>query len=274
MKARGLGLAELGRDRDRRGALLQARAQPRRRGQLDGPSSYLMKSPHRQRPDHIARADTEKFIARYTGLPASKPRPAHAPAARASARPARRAYPEAVHSRSPTSRPNRGSRTASSASTSTRSLQSSRGAGIASLIVAPATRRGLRPRRAGRCGRRARSRAAVEHGRAARRCSRPARVVASRRRNRPGTERRRSGRRRAHRRDAAQHAAARLRPRARAVRAEHSEHRAAPLALAQRRHVPRPRRATDLDPGDAPVRRTVLRPTGMPGSRATAPPRR
>ena len=43
-------------------------------GQLDGPSSYLMKSPHRQRPDDIARADTEKFIARYTGLPASKPR--------------------------------------------------------------------------------------------------------------------------------------------------------------------------------------------------------
>jgi myo-inositol-1-phosphate synthase len=34
-------------------------------GQLDGPSSYLMKSPHRQRPDDIARADTEKFIARY-----------------------------------------------------------------------------------------------------------------------------------------------------------------------------------------------------------------
>ena len=34
-------------------------------GQLDGPSSYLMKSPHRQRPDELARADTEKFIARY-----------------------------------------------------------------------------------------------------------------------------------------------------------------------------------------------------------------
>jgi myo-inositol-1-phosphate synthase len=34
-------------------------------GQLDGPSSYLMKSPHRQRPDDVARADTEKFIARY-----------------------------------------------------------------------------------------------------------------------------------------------------------------------------------------------------------------
>jgi myo-inositol-1-phosphate synthase len=41
-------------------------------GQLDGPSSYLMKSPHRQRPDSIARADTEKFIARYTGLPSTK----------------------------------------------------------------------------------------------------------------------------------------------------------------------------------------------------------
>ena len=34
-------------------------------GQLDGPSSYLMKSPFRQRHDDVARADTEKFIARY-----------------------------------------------------------------------------------------------------------------------------------------------------------------------------------------------------------------
>ena len=32
-------------------------------GQLDGPSSYLMKSPYRQRPDDVARADTEQFIA-------------------------------------------------------------------------------------------------------------------------------------------------------------------------------------------------------------------
>ena len=31
-------------------------------GQLDGPSSYLMKSPHNQRPDDIARQDTESFI--------------------------------------------------------------------------------------------------------------------------------------------------------------------------------------------------------------------
>jgi myo-inositol-1-phosphate synthase len=34
-------------------------------GQLDGPSSYLMKSPHNQRPDDQARTDTEKFIAKY-----------------------------------------------------------------------------------------------------------------------------------------------------------------------------------------------------------------
>ena len=34
-------------------------------GQLDGPSSYLMKSPHTQRPDDEARDATEKFIARY-----------------------------------------------------------------------------------------------------------------------------------------------------------------------------------------------------------------
>src|SRR5512144_2455260 len=34
-------------------------------GQLDGPSSYLMKSPHTQRPDHLAREATEEFIATY-----------------------------------------------------------------------------------------------------------------------------------------------------------------------------------------------------------------
>jgi myo-inositol-1-phosphate synthase len=52
-------------------------------GQLDGPSSYLMKSPHNQRPDDQARADTEKFIARYAGRPgmASTRPPARAPKA-------------------------------------------------------------------------------------------------------------------------------------------------------------------------------------------------
>jgi myo-inositol-1-phosphate synthase len=34
-------------------------------GQLDGPSSYLMKSPHNQRPDDLAREATEAFIAKY-----------------------------------------------------------------------------------------------------------------------------------------------------------------------------------------------------------------
>jgi myo-inositol-1-phosphate synthase len=34
-------------------------------GQLDGPSSYLMKSPHSQRPDSEARDQTEEFIATY-----------------------------------------------------------------------------------------------------------------------------------------------------------------------------------------------------------------
>jgi len=41
-------------------------------GQLDGPSSYLMKSPHSQRPDDQARRDTEAFIARY-GTPPARP---------------------------------------------------------------------------------------------------------------------------------------------------------------------------------------------------------
>jgi len=38
-------------------------------GQLDGPSSYLMKSPHTQRPDNLAREQTEAFIAKYSRTP-------------------------------------------------------------------------------------------------------------------------------------------------------------------------------------------------------------
>jgi myo-inositol-1-phosphate synthase len=41
-------------------------------GQLDGPSSYLMKSPHNQRPDGLARAETERFIAKYAGKPGTR----------------------------------------------------------------------------------------------------------------------------------------------------------------------------------------------------------
>jgi myo-inositol-1-phosphate synthase len=40
-------------------------------GQLDGPSSYLMKSPMNQRPDYEARDLTEKFIAKYARQPAA-----------------------------------------------------------------------------------------------------------------------------------------------------------------------------------------------------------
>ena len=38
-------------------------------GQLDGPSSYLMKSPMNQRPDSEARDMTEAFIKEYTRKP-------------------------------------------------------------------------------------------------------------------------------------------------------------------------------------------------------------
>ncbi len=46
-------------------------------GQLDGPSSYLMKSPHTQRPDADARDHTEEFIAANTrgGSPVAGTKP-------------------------------------------------------------------------------------------------------------------------------------------------------------------------------------------------------
>ncbi len=43
-------------------------------GQLDGPSSYLMKSPMNQRPDDLAHTATEDFIATYTRKPGSEPK--------------------------------------------------------------------------------------------------------------------------------------------------------------------------------------------------------
>jgi myo-inositol-1-phosphate synthase len=42
-------------------------------GQLDGPSSYLMKSPMHQRPDSEAREMTEEFIAQYSRKTAGAP---------------------------------------------------------------------------------------------------------------------------------------------------------------------------------------------------------
>jgi len=53
-------------------------------GQLDGPSSYLMKSPQNQRPDDQAHRDTEKFIASYAGKTGA---PAKAKASRAAGAP-------------------------------------------------------------------------------------------------------------------------------------------------------------------------------------------
>jgi myo-inositol-1-phosphate synthase len=51
-------------------------------GQLDGPSSYLMKSPQNQRPDDEARAATDEFIAKYAR---KVPKPAAQPARAAKA---------------------------------------------------------------------------------------------------------------------------------------------------------------------------------------------
>ncbi|MDP1848271.1 MAG: inositol-3-phosphate synthase [Solirubrobacteraceae bacterium] len=53
-------------------------------GQLDGPSSYLMKSPQNQRPDDEAREDTEKFIAKYGRRPGTESASAPEPAAKGS----------------------------------------------------------------------------------------------------------------------------------------------------------------------------------------------
>jgi myo-inositol-1-phosphate synthase len=41
-------------------------------GELDGPSSYLMKSPHTQRPDPVARDMTEEFIREHARTPGER----------------------------------------------------------------------------------------------------------------------------------------------------------------------------------------------------------
>jgi myo-inositol-1-phosphate synthase len=68
-------------------------------GQLDGPSSYLMKSPHNQRPDEQARLDTEAFIAKYAGRPGTRPQGRRAPARKAAAPAARKAPASAAKAR-------------------------------------------------------------------------------------------------------------------------------------------------------------------------------
>ena len=54
-------------------------------GQLDGPSSYLMKSPHTQRPDDEAREQTEEFIAKHARKAAGRARDGAAAEAKAEA---------------------------------------------------------------------------------------------------------------------------------------------------------------------------------------------
>ena len=72
-------------------------------GQLDGPSSYLMKSPKNQRPDDQARADTEAFIAKYAGKGVAKARPAAKAATKA--RPAAKAATKARPAAKPAAKP-------------------------------------------------------------------------------------------------------------------------------------------------------------------------
>jgi len=57
-------------------------------GQLDGPSSYLMKSPMNQRPDDAAHRATADFIAKYARKPGTEPKAAPAKDAKATAKPA------------------------------------------------------------------------------------------------------------------------------------------------------------------------------------------
>ena len=54
-------------------------------GQIDGPSSYLMKSPKNQRPDDQARDATETFIAKNKRKPLTQPKGRTAPKAKAKA---------------------------------------------------------------------------------------------------------------------------------------------------------------------------------------------
>jgi myo-inositol-1-phosphate synthase len=65
-------------------------------GQLDGPSSYLMKSPHNQRPDDQAHRDTETFIAKYGARTSSPAKRARQSSAKTSSRAKATAKPRTV----------------------------------------------------------------------------------------------------------------------------------------------------------------------------------
>ncbi len=67
-------------------------------GQLDGPSSYLMKSPHNQVPDDIARDNTEAFIKKYYNKKKASPTQSRA------AKPSRRAAVKKAVAKKPAAR--------------------------------------------------------------------------------------------------------------------------------------------------------------------------
>ncbi len=71
-------------------------------GQLDGPSSLPDEEPHNQRPDNLAREETEKFIAKHTRRAATQPKgrtaPRKATASRKAATPSKAAAPAKVAS--------------------------------------------------------------------------------------------------------------------------------------------------------------------------------
>ena len=68
-------------------------------GQLDGPSSYLMKSPHTQRPDDEAREQTEEFIAANARGRAAHRSPAPSRSPKPPRSPVRRPEVRSLHSR-------------------------------------------------------------------------------------------------------------------------------------------------------------------------------
>jgi myo-inositol-1-phosphate synthase len=76
-------------------------------GQLDGPSSYLMKSPHRQRPDEQARLDTEAFIETYSKRPGTQTKAAGKRATKAGTKARTKAGASGTRSRAAAARTSR-----------------------------------------------------------------------------------------------------------------------------------------------------------------------
>src|SRR3954452_7136461 len=130
-------------------------------GQLDGPSSYLMKSPHNQRPDHLAREATEQFIAEHARSKRAAKTAGRAGDGKSTAvteewrRTAAVRLPPPCPSASPSprSRRIRGRTSTRSTRSSTRSRVSWRRRGTASSCSPPRTRRDSSASRAAASGR-------------------------------------------------------------------------------------------------------------------------